>query len=93
MKGIDETQLYMNETLNKSKARHEKQEAKFGKKQIVYGWDVFNQDTLYKAYNKRTKNLKVDKEEYQEQMKEGGLNTGDIDEDKLQRLVDDIHKQ
>merc|ERR1711976_363991 len=28
-------------------------------KKIVYGWDVFNQNTLYKAYDKRLKKLKL----------------------------------
>lgn len=90
-KGIDDEKWYMNEPLLKSKSRQFKQDKKSGKKKIVYGWDVFNQDSLYKAYNKRTKELGVDQEAYKKQME----NNEDekIPEDKLQRLVDDIEKQ
>jgi len=37
---------------------------KWEKDPAPYGWDVFNQKTLYDAYKKRTKNVEVDLEEY-----------------------------
>jgi len=92
-KGIDASKLYMDEPLIKSKVRYEKQEQKAGKKKIVYGWDVFNIDSLYKAQDKRNKNLKVNKEEYERQMKEGKVNESNASEDKAQRLVEDIERQ
>lgn len=92
-KGVDESKWYMNEPLTKSKSRHEKQEKKAGKKKIVFGWEVFNQDSLHRAYKKRIKHLSVDKEEYEEQMKSNTISTEKAAEDKAQRLVDDIDRQ
>ncbi|CAM8914141.1 unnamed protein product [Rhodiola kirilowii] len=37
---------------------------KWEKDPAPYGWDVFNQKTLYDAYKKRTKNINIDLEEY-----------------------------
>lgn len=92
-KGIDESKWYMDEPLIKSKARYEKQEQKAGKKKLVYGWEVFNEDSLYKAQDRRNKSLRVDKEEYQRQMKEGTINESNATEDKAQKLVEDIERQ
>ena len=92
-KGADATKWYMDEPLAKSKARYVKQEKKAGKKKVVYGWDVFNQDSLYTAYKKRTQDLKLDKEEYQKQIEQGENREENLTDDKLQRLVDDIEKQ
>ena len=37
-------------------------ETKRGAKSEVFGWDVFNQDSLYRAHFKKTKDLVTDKE-------------------------------
>ncbi|XAR59851.1 hypothetical protein NMG60_11015839 [Bertholletia excelsa] len=51
---------YMLDTEEIAQAKYKKWEKQFG----PFGWDVFNQKTLYNAYKKRTKNIEVDTEEY-----------------------------
>lgn len=55
---------YMNDTLEQVEMR----EAKKGKKNPgTFGWDVFNQDSLYNAHNKRLKHIGFDEKGYKEQ--------------------------
>lgn len=65
-----------------------------GKRQAnqVFGWDVFNEDTLYRAYSKRCKNLPFYKEDYEMQKAHPDLEV-EPSADKLQKLVEDITQQ
>merc|ERR1712232_1136552 len=36
----------------------------------AFGWDVFNQDSLYNAHNKRLKSMEFDEEAYKKQQAE-----------------------
>ncbi|XP_059458403.1 uncharacterized protein LOC132187997 [Corylus avellana] len=58
--GLDMTKAYMLDTQEAAELKYKKWE----KDPAPYGWDVFNQKTLYDAYKKRTKNVEVDLEEY-----------------------------
>ncbi|KAF7142691.1 hypothetical protein RHSIM_Rhsim05G0054500 [Rhododendron simsii] len=58
--GLDMTKAYMLDTEEMAEAKYKKWE----KEPAPYGWDVFNQKTLYNAYKKRTKNVEIDIEEY-----------------------------
>ncbi|PSS12114.1 Pre-mRNA-splicing factor syf2 like [Actinidia chinensis var. chinensis] len=58
--GLDMTKAYMLDTEEMAEAKYKKWE----KEPAPFGWDVFNQKTLYNAYKKRTKNIQVDMEEY-----------------------------
>ncbi|XP_052160718.1 uncharacterized protein LOC127778102 isoform X1 [Oryza glaberrima] len=58
--GLDMTKSYMLDTQESAEAKYKKWE----KEPAPYGWDVFNQKTLYDAYKKRTKNIEVDMEAY-----------------------------
>ncbi|KAJ8765160.1 hypothetical protein K2173_010651 [Erythroxylum novogranatense] len=63
--GLDMTKAYMLDTQEAAEAKYKKWE----KDPAPFGWDVFNQKTLYNAYKKRTKNVEVDLEDYKK-MKE-----------------------
>ena len=52
---------------------------------------VFNEDTLYKAYDKRCKSIPFYKEVYEQQMAKG--DEFQPKEEMVQNLVDDIEKQ
>lgn len=58
--GLDMTKAYMLDTQEMATKKYKKWE----KDPAPAGWDVFNQKTLYNAYKKRTKNIKIDVEEY-----------------------------
>ncbi|KAG1338634.1 pre-mRNA-splicing factor syf2 [Cocos nucifera] len=58
--GLDMSKAYMLDTQEMAEAKYKKWE----KDPAPYGWDVFNQKTLYNAYKKRTKNIEVDMEAY-----------------------------
>ncbi|KAH1231219.1 Pre-mRNA-splicing factor syf2 [Glycine max] len=58
--GLDMTKAYMLDTQEAAEEKYKKWE----KDPAPFGWDVFNQKTLYNAYKKRTKNVEVDVEEY-----------------------------
>uniref|UniRef100_A0A804PCT0 Pre-mRNA-splicing factor SYF2 n=1 Tax=Zea mays TaxID=4577 RepID=A0A804PCT0_MAIZE len=58
--GLDMKMAYMLDTQETAEAKYKKWE----KEPAPYGWDVFNQKTLYDAYKKRTKNIEVDMESY-----------------------------
>ncbi|XP_006838361.2 pre-mRNA-splicing factor syf2 [Amborella trichopoda] len=63
--GLDITKAYMLDTQEAAEVKYKKWE----KEPAPFGWDVFNQKTLYNAYKKRTENIKCDMEEY-EKLKE-----------------------
>lgn len=58
--GLDMTKAFMLDTEEMAEAKYKKWE----KDPAPFGWDVFNQKTLYNAYKKRTKNVEIDMEEY-----------------------------
>lgn len=47
------------ETISMNESASSIMRKKYKKKKNAYGWNVFNQDTLYKAYDKRLKRLKL----------------------------------
>ncbi|RCV23156.1 hypothetical protein SETIT_4G276200v2 [Setaria italica] len=58
--GLDMSKAYMLDTQETAEGKYKKWE----KEPAPYGWDVFNQKTLYDAYKKRTKNIEVDMDAY-----------------------------
>lgn len=95
--GLDMTKAYMLDTQEAAEAKYKKWE----KDPAPFGWDVFNQKTLYNAYKKRTKNVNVDLEEYNKMKEEdpefyreaSSLQYGKapkISEDKIDRMVKEL---
>lgn len=95
--GLDMSKAYMLDTQEAAEEKYKKWE----KDPAPFGWDVFNQKTLYNAYKKRTKNIEVDVEEYNK-MKEAdpefyreasSLQYGKapkISEDKIDKMVKEL---
>ncbi|CAJ2630868.1 pre-mRNA-splicing factor syf2 [Trifolium pratense] len=95
--GLDMTKAYMLDTQEAAEEKYKK----WDKDPAPFGWDVFNQRTLYNAYKKRTKNIEVDVEEYN-RMKEAdpefyrdasSLQYGKapkISEDKIDKMVQEL---
>lgn len=88
LKGIDPDKWYMNETA----AHMEERESKKKKKHETFGWEVFNDESLYRAYKKRLKNVPHYKDLY-EQQKANPDAEFEPNEERLQNLVDDMEKQ
>lgn len=65
--GVPEDKLYTLDSINKCEIKNQKLLKK--KKNETFGWDVFNTDTLYRAYKKRLKNMPMDKNLYEDQIK------------------------
>lgn len=65
--GIPENKLYALDSMNKCEMKNKKLQKK--KKNETFGWDVFNTDTLYRAYKKRLTNMPMDVMLYEDQMK------------------------
>ncbi|KAF2322712.1 hypothetical protein P3X46_010649 [Hevea brasiliensis] len=96
--GLDMKEAYMLDTQEAAEAKYKKWE----KDPAPFGWDVFNQKTLYNAHKKRSKNIEVDLEEYNK-MKEAdpefyreasSLQYGKapkISEDKIDRMVKELN--
>ncbi|TXG64853.1 hypothetical protein EZV62_011847 [Acer yangbiense] len=95
--GLDMKNAFMLDTQEAAEAKYKKWE----KDPAPFGWDVFNQKTLYNAYKKRTKNVNIDLEEYNK-MKEtdpefyreaSSLQYGKapkISEDKIDKMVKEL---
>ncbi|CAI5986613.1 unnamed protein product [Closterium sp. NIES-65] len=58
--GLDITKAYMLETQEAAESKYKKWE----KKEAPFGWDAFNQQALYNAYEKRTGNIPYTEEDY-----------------------------
>lgn len=98
--GLDMKEAYMLDTQEAAEAKYKKWE----KDPAPFGWDVFNQKTLYDAYKKRSKNIEVDLEEYNK-IKEAdpefyreasSLQYGKapkLSEDKVERMVKELKDQ
>uniref|UniRef100_A0A0G4HEM6 peptidylprolyl isomerase n=1 Tax=Chromera velia CCMP2878 TaxID=1169474 RepID=A0A0G4HEM6_9ALVE len=63
---IPEGQGYLQDSAMAISAQLDK-EAKKEKRKGDFGWNVFNQDSLYRAHKKRISGLEVDKREYEKQ--------------------------
>ncbi|CAM8976048.1 unnamed protein product [Rhodiola kirilowii] len=95
--GLDMSKAYMLDTQDMAESKYKKWE----KDPAPYGWDVFNQKTLYDAYKKRTKNINIDLDEYNK-MKEAdpefyrdasSLQYGKapkVSEDKVDKMVQEL---
>jgi len=88
LKGIDTEKSYLDqaalrvENLNgKKKQKHER-----------FGWDVFNDETLFSAYKKRVKNMPHYDEVYQKSQ-DNPINEEKPNQERLNKLVEDIEKQ
>ncbi|KRX01818.1 Cyclophilin-like peptidyl-prolyl cis-trans isomerase domain [Pseudocohnilembus persalinus] len=84
--GLTKEQTYLNQTASQAEYSKGKQK----NKNESFGWDVFNSDSVYKAYEKRCSNLKVDQEHYQKQKE--NPNIGSLEEG-ASRLSEDLQKQ
>ena len=90
--GIPENKTYILNSINHSEKEKEKQRKK--EKNISYGWDLFNKDTIYRSNKKRLKNMPFNKELYDEQMKNGINNLNEIcNEERKEMLKLDLLKQ
>ncbi|KAH7414907.1 hypothetical protein KP509_14G017200 [Ceratopteris richardii] len=58
--GLDPSKAYMLDTQDAAEEKYKKWE----KKPAPFGWDVFNQRSLYNAYKKRTKHIPYSMEDY-----------------------------
>jgi pre-mRNA-splicing factor SYF2 len=58
--GLDLTKAYMLDTQEAAEEKYKK----WDKKAAPFGWDVFNQKSLYNAYKKRTKNIPLNADDY-----------------------------
>lgn len=69
--------------------------AKDGKKKSngIFGWDVFNTDSLYRAYNKRSKNIPFYPETYKAQMDANDEDAVAVRPERLDLLATDLEKQ
>lgn len=101
-RGVAKGKEYLLDTLEKV----EMQDAKKKKGNAdAFGWDVFNQDSLYRAHDKRLKHVSFDEKAYNEQkefMASGndvGLAPGVMSQpseeakDRLQSALEDMEKQ
>ena len=52
---------------------------------------MFNDDALYRAYNKRVKGMQVNQEAYEQE--QAGEGEGGATEERVQHMVDDLEKQ
>lgn len=95
--GLDMAKAYMLDTQEAAETKYKKWE----KDPAPFGWDVFNQKTLYNAYKKRTKNVTVDLEEYNRMKEEdpefyreaSSLQYGKApktSEDKIEKMVKEL---
>ncbi|KAI3912608.1 hypothetical protein MKW92_022934 [Papaver armeniacum] len=96
--GLNMTKAYMLDTQEAAESKYKNWE----KKSAPFGWDVFNQKTLYNAYKKRTKNIDCNLEEYNK-MKQAdpefyreasSLQYGKapkIPEDKIDKMVKELY--
>ena len=90
--GIPENKTYILNSINHSEKEKEKERKR--EKNISYGWDLFNKDTIYRSNKKRLKNMPFNKELYDEQMKNGINNLNEIcNEERKEMLKLDLLKQ
>ena len=59
-KGVDKSKKYLFETAIQAEKHGSKKKKRADKNKETYGWDVFNTDSLYRAYEKRVKKVPKD---------------------------------
>jgi cyclophilin family peptidyl-prolyl cis-trans isomerase len=87
LKGLDPEKSYLDQTA--LKVEHSQAHKK--KNNETFGWDVFNEESLFRAYKKRLKNIP----HYSEVYKESQDHSEDPkpNEERLNNLVQDMEKQ
>jgi len=88
-KGIDEGKEYLNTTAVKMDHLNGTKKVKKGE---TFGWDVFNEDSLFNAYKKRLKAMPHYKEIYEAQKDNPDMDI-EPSEEKKQKLVEDLQAQ
>mmetsp|Transcript_11808 Transcript_11808/g.15991 ORF Transcript_11808/g.15991 Transcript_11808/m.15991 type:complete len:538 (+) Transcript_11808:54-1667(+) len=95
--GLDPSKRHLLDTQEQAEAQYEKQKPK----DTPFGWDVFNQKSLYRAYEKRTKNIPYTKEDY-EKAKESDPefyrdvnslkygSSGEVPEENVEKMVKEL---
>lgn len=92
---LPEGKEHLADTIEQAEMREAKKKRK---NPDAFGWDVFNQDSLYRAHEKRLKNVEFDQEAYDRQKESEGDNTSlfsgfghkpsDAEKDKLQQALE-----
>jgi len=88
LKGITADKAY----LEQPAAKVESMKGNKKKTHDTFGWDVFNEDSLFRAYKKRLKAMPHYEDVYKQQMDNPNKEIGPNDE-RLNNLVEDIEKQ
>ena len=84
-KGVAKDKHYLTDTAAKANKLKKRD-----KKKNTFSWDVFNDDTIYRAYDKRTEKLNKD------EIEESNLNDEDkkkLEQERVDRLVEDLEQQ
>jgi peptidyl-prolyl isomerase G (cyclophilin G) len=89
--GVPEEKLYTQDTINKCEFKNKKDIKKL--KNSSFGWDVFNTDSLYRAYKKRLVTMPFDKTLYEKQMEDPSIALETSDERKNLLIADTIEQQ
>jgi hypothetical protein len=84
-RGVPTEKQYLTDTVAKTD-----KVKKRDKKKITFGWDVFNDDAIYRAYEKRTEKLQKDDIDTTNLTEEDKQK---LEQERLDRLVDDIAQQ
>lgn len=72
--------------MTESGLKHEQLEKNKKKKYETFGWDVFNDETLYRSYKKKLNEMPFYKEHYEREMETGESELSE--EFRLQKLQD-----
>eukprot|EP00803_Ostreobium_quekettii_P002717 evm.model.scf_361.10 EVM.evm.TU.scf_361.10 scf_361:88853-94390(-) len=97
--GLPPDAVHRIESAEVAQAKHEKQK----EKPTPFGWDAFNQKTLYKAYEKRAEQVPYTLEDYEEEKKRNpdfygdasGLEYGrtpDVPEENVDKMVGELNE-
>jgi len=91
-KGLKTSEAYLFETAEQSARRQEAAEKK-EKNKAAFGWDVFNQDSLYKAYEKRLNKLPKNQAAGESDQDQAAINYGSAErpsDSALNRMVGEL---
>ena len=91
--GVTEDKEYLTDQLNK--IEHQKNELLRKKRQNSFGWEVFNQDSLYRAHDKRVAKTGFDEKLYEDQMRDINIGFKErVDKvEQLKKMVEDQQKK
>lgn len=84
-KGVTKDKKYLTDTVAKTDKMKRRD-----KKTITFGWDVFNEDAVHRAYEKRVEKLQRDDLDFEKLTEEDRKK---LEQERLDRLVDDIAAQ